>query len=98
MTATRTNVPTHAARVTNDIPNSEPAETLMENPDEQAESALEATQAADVRPSDSDDLEVAIQRTAYDIFISRGGGDGDDLADWFEAERIVRHDRGSESS
>jgi hypothetical protein len=64
----------------------------MENPDGQAESSLETTQAADVRASDSDDLEVAIQRTAYDIFLSRGGGDGHDLAGWFEAERIVRRD------
>jgi hypothetical protein len=70
----------------------------MTNLDGQAESAPQTTRAADVRPSDSDDLEVEIQRTAYDIFLSRGGGDGDDLADWFEAERIVRRDRGSDIS
>lgn len=28
-----------------------------------------------------------IQLRAYEIFVSRGGTDGDDLADWFAAEK-----------
>ena len=28
-----------------------------------------------------------IEFRAYEIFLARGGADGDDLADWFKAER-----------
>ncbi len=31
-----------------------------------------------------------IARRAYEIYVARGGGDGHDLEDWFQAEREVR--------
>jgi hypothetical protein len=39
---------------------------------------------------DADPLEIAIRLQAYELYRSRGEMDGDDLADWLEAERIVR--------
>jgi Protein of unknown function (DUF2934) len=36
------------------------------------------------------DLHDAIQERAYHIFLSRGNADGNELADWLEAERSVR--------
>ena len=41
-------------------------------------------------PDDVDE----IRRQAYELYVSRGGADGDDLSDWLEAERIVRSRRG----
>ncbi|GEM_PF-983186 len=35
-----------------------------------------------------------IQDKAYELFLCRGLGHGDDQADWFEAERIVRSELG----
>jgi hypothetical protein len=35
-------------------------------------------------------LEIAIQIKAYELFLARGERHGDDLADWLEAERVVR--------
>jgi hypothetical protein len=40
--------------------------------------------------SDADPLEIAIRLQAYGLYLSRGEMHGDDLADWLEAERIVR--------
>ena len=40
--------------------------------------------------SDADPLVSAIQLQAYELYQSRGGTHGDDVADWLEAERIVR--------
>jgi hypothetical protein len=37
-----------------------------------------------------DQVVIAIQLKAYELFLSRGERHGDDLADWLEAERIVR--------
>ena len=36
------------------------------------------------------------RRRAYELYLSRGGANGDDLSDWLEAERLVRSQRGSE--
>ena len=41
------------------------------------------------RPSDKQ-LQDEIKTTAYYRFISRGGKSGNDLADWFQAEREVK--------
>ena len=38
----------------------------------------------------SQDLQKRIQEKAYEIFERRGYSHGNDWADWFEAERIVR--------
>lgn len=48
------------------------------------------------RPASVDDDE--IRRQAYALYLSRGGGDGSDLSDWLEAERIVRLRRGGSES
>jgi hypothetical protein len=31
-----------------------------------------------------------VQRRAYELYVQRGGGDGRDKEDWFEAERQLR--------
>jgi hypothetical protein len=62
------------------------------NQDAQAESLSDATSTVDVGTPDSDSLRTAIQMLAYEIFLSRGGHDGNDLADWLEAERVVLSD------
>jgi hypothetical protein len=36
-----------------------------------------------------------IRRRAYELYVSRGGVDGNDLLDWLEAERLVRGSRHS---
>ena len=41
------------------------------------------------RPSDKQ-LQEEIKTTAYYRFISRGGKPGNELADWFQAEREVK--------
>jgi len=40
--------------------------------------------------------EEEIRQKAYEIFLSRGDGGGDDVSDWLEAERQVRGASGSE--
>lgn len=35
-------------------------------------------------------LEAEIRKTAYELYCLRGGTPGDDVADWLEAERLVR--------
>jgi hypothetical protein len=49
------------------------------------ESAIASGEAPVAAP-----LEIAIRLQAYELFLSRGEMHGDDLADWLEAERIVR--------
>jgi hypothetical protein len=44
-----------------------------------------------------EDSEEEIRRRAYELYLSRGGANGDDLSDWLEAERLVRSRRGSEA-
>ena len=39
---------------------------------------------------DSEDLSRQIREKAFELYQMRGGAHGDDQADWFEAERIVR--------
>jgi hypothetical protein len=56
------------------------------------EPAVRADAAPAADPADG--LDDAIRRTAYEIFLSRGGVGGDEVTDWLEAERIVRS-RGS---
>jgi hypothetical protein len=38
-------------------------------------------------------LDGEIRRRAYEIYLSRGGAEGNDLDDWLEAERSVRSHR-----
>jgi hypothetical protein len=52
--------------------------------------AIEQVAQGDGRSDDVDE----IRREAYGLYLSRGGGDGSDLSDWLEAERIVRLRRG----
>ncbi len=41
----------------------------------------------------SNGLDGEIRRRAYEIYLSRGGIEGNDLDDWLEAERLVRSHR-----
>ena len=54
---------------------------------------LAIEQSSEVARPVSDDHD-EIRRQAYALYLSRGGGDGSDLSDWLEAERIVRLRRG----
>ena len=38
----------------------------------------------------SENLQERIQKKAYELYEKRGCVDGNDLADWLEAERLVR--------
>jgi len=44
-----------------------------------------------------ENIEDEIRRRAYELYLSRGGANGDDLSDWLEAERLVRSRRGPEA-
>jgi hypothetical protein len=90
MPAKRTNTPKRGARTTKGPTNLDPMPTPMTNGNGQAESSREIPRTTEVAPAASESLEREIQRRAYEIFLSRRGGDGDDLTDWLEAERIVR--------
>lgn len=65
---------------------------------ESADLAFDTTRLPDLDAVTPDTLESAIRRRAYEIFLARGERDGDALADWFEAERILRRDREPEIS
>src|SRR5690242_4627014 len=54
-------------------------------------SETETTVAAvDETASAAGTSEDAIRQKAYEIFLLRGAADGDDVADWLEAERRIR--------
>jgi len=42
----------------------------------------------------SEDVDGEIRRRAYELYLARGAGEGNDLSDWLEAERLVRSRRG----
>jgi DUF2934 family protein len=55
------------------------------------ERAIPVERASELGPTGrGDELEAEIRRRAYEIYLSRGGQDGDHVTDWLEAERIVR--------
>jgi hypothetical protein len=62
-----------------------------------AGASIETTTAVDLPSADfrPDEAEQEIRIRAYELYLSRGGADGDDLSDWLEAERIVRTSRQS---
>ena len=39
-----------------------------------------------------------IAQRAYELYLARGGGDGQDMDDWFNAERELVNPRASEES
>jgi hypothetical protein len=49
------------------------------------------TQLADV--SATDGIEAEIRCEAHELYVLRGGTHGGDVADWLEAERLVRFRR-----
>ena len=53
-------------------------------------SALRSTRS---NGNDSEALQERIQRKAYELYEKRGRVDGNDLSDWFEAERLVKSNR-----
>ncbi|HEX8944609.1 MAG TPA: DUF2934 domain-containing protein [Gemmatimonadaceae bacterium] len=55
------------------------------------EPAIPVERASELSPGpQGEDLEAEIRRRAYEIYLSRGGQEGDHVADWLEAERMVR--------
>lgn len=55
------------------------------------ERAIPVERASELGPAArGDELEGEIRRRAYEIYLSRGGQEGDHVTDWLEAERIVR--------
>lgn len=79
----------------------QPASELASNESSGATNAARAAetpilaieQTSEIVTFRSDDVD-EIRRAAYELYLSRGGMDGDDLSDWLEAERIVRSRRG----
>ena len=63
----------------------------MSSEAEPAASVELATSAAN-GDADLDPIKTAVRLKAYELFLSRGERHGDDLADWLEAERVVRHE------
>jgi hypothetical protein len=53
-----------------------------------------ASELLDAAPSENTEEEIRLQ--AYELYLSRGGANGDDLSDWLEAERLVRSRRNPE--
>jgi hypothetical protein len=83
---------------TNGLTNLNPTEIPNMSANESVDSSFDTTRTADLDALNPDSLESEIRRRAYEIFLARGEGDGDDLADWLEAERIVRRHREPEIS
>jgi DUF2934 family protein len=104
-TATTTRAPRkrasspHSGDATSRDATSRDATTNANGPMRNAETPMLAIeQSSEVARSVSDELD-EIRRQAYALYLSRGGGDGSDLSDWLEAERIVRlRHSGSESA
>lgn len=75
-------------------PTKKPADVASAAPTVESRStetpALAIEQASELRAPPSDAIESEIRRQAYELYLSRGGGDGNDLSDWLEAERIIR--------
>lgn len=42
----------------------------------------------------SDDLQAKMQKRAYELYAKRSYNHGNDLADWFEAERQIKRELG----
>ena len=57
-----------------------------QRPQSDPESRARKTKATGQTP---DDRERLIRRKAYELYLSRGGRDGNDLGDWLEAERTI---------
>ena len=58
-----------------------------------ANSGVRAAQADAIPANPVDHAE--IERRAYEIFLSRGGADGQDVDDWLSAERELSQSRAS---
>src|SRR5207244_425334 len=86
-----------SARSTKKRASAEAAPSPVEgrNPEEPA---LPVPQASELGRSASVDIHAEIRRRAYEIYLSRGGIDGDDLSDWLEAERLVTLSRRADRS
>lgn len=81
------------AAATSPIDNQRSAERVVPVPQT---SEIDA-QAAEPRDAIApDDAQEEIRIRAYELYLSRGGANGDDLSDWLEAERLVRSRRGPE--
>src|SRR2546423_8419952 len=81
---------TRGATVREALEGAQTEDTSMKNEAAQAAPLEDAPSTANGGASDSDPLTSAIQLQAYELFLSRGERHGDDLADWLEAERLVR--------
>ena len=55
--------------------------------------ALSIQQASELGSPNDGPIEEEIRRRAYELYLQRGGGEGNDLSDWLEAERLVRNSR-----
>lgn len=59
-------------------------------------SEIDGPRSEPIDAATPENTEEEIRRRAYELYLSRGGANGDDLSDWLEAERLVRSQRGSE--
>jgi hypothetical protein len=70
-----------------------PAERVVPVPQT---SEIDGPSSEPIDAATPENIEEEIRRRAYELYLSRGGANGDDLSDWLEAERLVRSQRGSE--
>ena len=95
---------TRATRGARKRTNSEAATASPTDDQRPAERVVPVPQTSEIDGSASEPLDAAaresieeeIRRRAYELYLSRGGANGDDLSDWLEAERLVRSRRGPE--
>ena len=59
-------------------------------------SEIDAPTSEPLDTAAAENTEEEIRRRAYELYLSRGGANGDDVSDWLEAERLVRSRRGPE--
>ncbi len=71
-----------------------PEDTPAHNAAESGNGASVApAQVPQTEPRNTDDIEFEIRTRAHAIYVARGETAGDEVADWLEAERLVRLSR-----
>lgn len=65
---------------------------------EQREAPGENAEPVVDRSTESAANEEEVRTRAYEIYLSRGGSDGDEVSDWLSAEQQVRRSRPSDDS
>jgi hypothetical protein len=79
------------APLSNELPASEPNRTNWSEPEDRGEDLINERDPFTQQPErDTEVPPELIQERAYQLYEQRGGNPGDNLSDWFEAERQLR--------